>query len=161
MEMAGHVAHDLEEQGKPVDAAAIRAAVGQRLAANEQFVFNPVSGAHMEIDFSPLAADEVAPSRRIVADSARYAVESLIGEEGVGAVEYRIHRARVPGADYAYSLEADYRKHEIPTRFYGIIGFAAGGWFYLYYTDPGKDETDYPQVAAMFRSARLLRGMAR
>lgn len=160
-EMAGHVAHDLEEQGKAVDAAAIEAAVGQRLAANEQFVFNPVSGAHMEIDFSPLTAGETAPSRRIVADSARYAAESLISEEGVGAVDYQIRRARVPGADHAYSLAANYRKHESPTRFYGLIGFAGGGWFYLYFTDPGKDETDYPESQCMFRSARLLRGMSR
>ena len=104
-DMIEHLAHDLEAQGKKVDEAALQDFATKRLAANEHFIFNPVSGAHLDIDFSPLSAGDIAPSRRMVADSARFAADSLIGEEGVTEVNHRVRRERVQGADYAYSLE--------------------------------------------------------
>ncbi|MDX9709642.1 MAG: hypothetical protein RBT64_08805 [Trichloromonas sp.] len=155
-EMTEHLAHDLEAQGKTVDEADLQAAVARRLAANEHYIFNPVSGAHLDIDFSPLSAGDVAPSRRMAADSARFAAESLISEEGVTEVNHRVRRERVQGADYAYSLDAAYRKHDVPTRFYGLIGFVRDSWFFFYFTESGKDPEDYPEARCMLRSARLL-----
>lgn len=160
-EMAEHLAHDLEAQGKTVDDAALQAAAAKRLAANEYFIFNPVSGAHLDIDFSPLSAGDIAPSRRMVADSAHFAAESLVGEEGVTEVNHRVRRERVKGADYAYSLDAAYRKHDVPTRFYGLIGFVGDSWFFFYFTESGKDPEDYPEARCILRSARLLPGASR
>ncbi|MDY0268076.1 hypothetical protein [Trichloromonas sp.] len=160
-EMTEHLAHDLEAHDKKVDEAALQAAVDKRLAANEHYIFNPVSGAHLDIDFSPLAAGESAPSRSMVADSTRFAAQSLISEEGVTEVSQRVRRVRVKGADYAYSLDAAYRKHDVPTRFYGLIGFAGDAWFFFYYTDSGKDPEDYPEARCMLRSLRLLSAASR
>lgn len=160
-EMTEHLAHDLESQGKTVDEAALQDFASKRLEANEHFIFNPVSGAHLDIDFSLLSAGDIAPSRRMVADSARFAADSLIGEEGVTEVNHRVRRERVKGADYAYSLDAAYRKHDVPTRFYGLIGFARDSWFFFYFTESGKDPEDYPEGRCMLRSARLIPGASR
>ncbi len=160
-EMAEHVAHDLEAQGREADRATIERAVAKRMAANEHFVYNPVSGAHMEIDFSPLAPGAAPPSRGSVADSARYAADSLGSEEGVSALAYEIDRMRVHGADYAYGLQASFLKHDVPTRFYGLIGFADASWFFIYYTDAGADGDDYPQAMQMIRSVQVVRGERR
>lgn len=157
-EMAEHVAHDLEAQGKFVDQVTIEDAVAKRLAANEHFVFNPVSGAHMEIDFSPLDSDGEAPSRESVANSARYAADSLGSEEGVAGLTYEVEKVRIYGADYAYSLQASFTKHDVPTRFYGLIGFADSSWFFIYYTDAGRDPEDYPQAMQILRSVQVVYG---
>ena len=154
--MAEHVAHDLESQGKVADRTAIEAIVAKRLAANEYFVFNPVSGAHMEIDFSPLAPGEVAPSRDSVANSARFAADSLGSEEGVAELSYEVGKARIYGADYAYSLQASFLKHDVATRFYGLIGFVDASWFFIYYTDAGKDPENYPQATQILHSVQVV-----
>jgi hypothetical protein len=156
-EMAEHVAHDLEAQGKEADPKSIQTAVAQRLAVNEYFIFNPVSGAHMEIDFSPLDPGEMAPGRGSVANSARYAADSLGSEEGISGLSSEVEKARVYGADYAYSLQARFMKHDVATRFYGLIGFVENSWFFIYYTDAERDPGDYPQAIQILRSVQVLR----
>ncbi len=157
-EMAEHIAHDLEAQGKAAERATIETAVAKRLAANEHFVFSPVSGAHMEIDFSPLDPGDAAPSRDSVADSARYAAESLESEEGIDELSYEVGRARIYGADYAYELQARFMKHDVAMRFYGLVGFVDFSWFFIYYTDAGRDSGDYSQAIQILRSVQVVRG---
>ncbi len=154
--MTEHIAHDLEEEGKPADRASIEAVVGKRLAANEYFIFNPGSGAHMEIDFSPLGPDEAPPSCGSVADSARYAGESLGSEEGIAGLTQQVERVRIHEADCAYGLQASFKKHDVPTRFYGLIGFVDRSWFFIYYTDSGRDQLDYPQAMEILRSVQVI-----
>lgn len=157
-EMAEHIAHDLEALGKAADRGTIETAVAKRLAANEYFIFSPASGAHMEIDFSPLESSELVPSRDSVARSARYAADSLESEEGIEDLSSEVERAHVYGADYAYRLQARFMKHDVPTRFYGLIGFVDTSWFFIYYTDAGRDDEDYPQALQVLRSVQVVRG---
>ncbi len=157
-EMAEHIIHDLEAQGKVADLKSIEMAVKKQLAANEHFIFNPVSRSHMEIDFSPLEPGESTPSRHVVALSARYAAESLESEEGIGELSYEVDKVRIYGADYAYRLQARFMKHDVPTRFCGLIGFVDTSWFYIYYMDSGRDNDDYPQAVEILHSMQVVRG---
>lgn len=140
-EMTEHLAHEVPV-GQSVDAERLRDMVIKRLAANELFIFNPASGAHLEVDVSPLREDEREPSKGAVADSARFAGQSLVEEEGVGNVEWKTRKVSIPGAKASYRLDASYTFHGGPRRFVGIVGFSAPYWFYLYFTDPLKTPAD-------------------
>ena len=117
-------------------------AARQMLKADELFLYNPKSGAHLIIDFSPLREGEKPPKARTLKTSARYAGEDLKGEEGVTDVSSRVSKARISGAKAAYRVDADFRSHGEATRFVGIITFALNHWVYLYYTGPQPGPED-------------------
>ncbi len=150
-----HVRHELEEQGKAVETDVLRQQVLKRLQASELFVFNSKSLAYLELDLSPIKEGEPGPSRSTVSASANYAAGSLESEEGVSGLTYHVEKARVFGADYAYALEARFLKHEVPTRFYGLVGYASPCWLYFYYHDRQKDPRDYPEMKGMVNSLVL------
>ncbi len=156
-EQVEHARHELEEQGKTVDPAALRKQVLKRLEASELFVFNRKTHACLELDLSPIKEGERGPSRSTVFDSANYAAGSLESEEGVSGVTYAVSKARVFGADYAYALDAQYLKHGTPTRFYGLVGYASPCWLYFYYNDSRKDPRDYPEMKGMMDALVLSR----
>ncbi|MGE4580689.1 MAG: hypothetical protein AB7F21_14260 [Desulfuromonadales bacterium] len=157
-EMAEHIEHELEEKGQlanPPTREQLKNAALKKLQSNEGYVFNPATGAHLDVDISRLGEGDVAPSARGVENSARYAVSSLEGDEGVSAVVAQVEKARLAGAQYAWRISADYKMHEEPRRFVGIVAFASPYWVYLYYTDPLKNDTDYGEMEEMLRSAVL------
>ncbi len=151
-DQAEHLAHELAAQGKKVSHNQLLAAARKRLGANELFVFNPVSKAHLEIDFSRLNKGEDPPAKRTVANSATYAGDSLAQEEGVSGLSSKNSKVKVHGARVAYRLDADYMHHESKTRFAGVIGFAAPYWFFFYYTDPLQDPRDFQEMDGMLQS---------
>ena len=155
-EMAEHIEHELEETGRmtgSLTADQLKNAALKKLQANEGYVFNPNTGAHLDVDISRLGEGGVAPSARGVENSARYAVSSLEGDEGVSAVVARVEKTRLAGAQHAWKILADYKMHEEPRQFVGIVAFAAPYWIYLYYTDPLKNKTDYGEMEEMLQSA--------
>lgn len=151
-ETAEHLEHELLAQGKKLDAAALKAAAVKRLAANEAYIFNPASGAHLAIDFSPLREGEGAPGKKTIAASARLAGESLEGEEGASEVRQESRKSSVKGAEAAYRVDATFRQHGEPRKFIGIIGFRAPYWFYLYYTDPLREPADEREMELILKS---------
>lgn len=157
-EVAEHIEHELEETGRMTESLTLdqlKKAALKKLQANEGYVFNPATGAHLDVDISRLGEGGVAPSARGVENSARYAVSSLEGDEGVSAVVARVEKTRLAGTQYAWRISADYKMHEEPRRFVGIVAFASPYWVYLYYTDPLKNNTDYSEMEEMLQSAVL------
>lgn len=154
-EIAEHVEHEAEAAGAQPTRERIYEIAEKRLGANEAIVYHAASGAHLDIDFSPLEADEKAPSDKALKLSAEYASQSLEGDEGVSAVRSQVEPAEVTGARAAFRLTADYKHHEHEMKFLGLIGFAADHWFYLYYTDPQKVEQTYAEMQAIMTSARI------
>ncbi|BCR04823.1 hypothetical protein DESUT3_18920 [Desulfuromonas versatilis] len=151
-ERAEHLEHELAEKGKQVSREDLLNLSRKRLSANELFVFNPQTRAVLEVDFSPLDKGESAPSRGTVANSARFAGESLSQEEGVTQASADVAKTRVYGAMAAYRLDAAYQHHGHSTRFVGVVGFADPCWFYLYYTDPLADAADLQEMDSLLRN---------
>ncbi|MBW2478198.1 MAG: hypothetical protein JRE63_12835 [Deltaproteobacteria bacterium] len=139
VEVAEHVEHEAEAQGKSPSQEQILEVAKKRLAANEAIVYHASSGSHLDIDFSPLEENETPPSSKLLKQSAEFAVQSLEGEEGVSGVEHRISPFTIPGSSNAFRIDADYRHHDEPVRFSGIIGYAERHWYFFYFTAPGKD----------------------
>jgi hypothetical protein len=146
---------ELLGQGKNPDREAIDVAARRRLGANEAFIFNPLSRAHLLVDFSPLRPGEDPPSARTVALSARYAGEGLEQEEGYREVKQKSGKTTLAGAETASRIDASYLRRGEPGVFVGIIGFASPCWFYLYYTDSLRDPRDLPEMETIFRSMRI------
>jgi hypothetical protein len=146
---------ELLAQGKNPGRAEIEAVARRRLEANEAFVFNPISKAHLLIDFSPLRQGEEPPSARSVTLSARYAGEGLEEEEGYREVKQKSGKTTLAGAAAASRIDASYLRRGEPGVFVGIIGFASPCWFYLYYTDGLSDPRDLPEMEAILRSMRI------
>ncbi|PLX80359.1 MAG: hypothetical protein C0615_01140 [Desulfuromonas sp.] len=154
-EFVHHIEHELAEKGLVRSEEEKIAVARKRLAANELFIFRSESGAWVSIDFSRLREGERAPDRRAVFNSAGYAAESLAGEEGVAALDYRVSAVRLPGAAYAFRLDADYLLHEEPHKFSGLIAFANPYWFYVYYNDPLTDREDFTDIDRMLRTLQV------
>lgn len=146
-ETARQIAH--EPAAANATAEQIESVAQRRLAANEAFVYHAVSGAYLTIDFSPLEAGESAPDSSTLRNSARFAAQSLAGEEEVSDVVWNVTSSRIDGAREAYQLAADYRQHGQAMKFLGIIGYVEGSWFFLYYTDPGKDPAAFEEMQSM------------
>lgn len=127
-------------------------AARQMLKGNELFLYNPHSGAHVKVDFSPLRIDEAPPRARTLKASAHYAAESLQGEEGIEGATSKVGKARLAGVKAAYRIDAEYRMHGEPTRFIGIVSFAHDHWIYLYYTGPNPGLEDLKIANAVFES---------
>ncbi len=130
-------------------------AARQMLQVNELFIFNPQSGGHLEVDFSPLKAGEEAPTAGTLKASARYAAEGLETEEGIEAVRAKVGKTDITGADAAFRVDAEFRSHGEPTRFVGIITFASNHWIYLYYTGPQSAAEDLTAVNRIMESLSI------
>lgn len=150
-EIASHVAH--EAAAANASAEQIDMVARKRLAANEAIVYHAASGAHLDIDFSPLDPGQAPPKAKTLRNSARYAADSLAGEDDVSDVVWKVTPRQVKGAGEAFQLAADYKQHDLPMKFLGIIGYVEGYWFFLYYTDPGKDPAAYAEMQAMLEGA--------
>lgn len=146
-EMAAHVAH--EPAAANASAAQIEKVTRKRMAANEAFVYHAASGAHLDIDFSPLEQGASAPSTKTLRTSAEYAAESLEGEEDISDVVWDVIPAKIQGAREAFQLVADYRQHDLPVKFVGTIGYVDGYWFFLYFTDPGQRPEVFEEMQKM------------
>lgn len=154
-EIASHVAH--EPAAAKATPEQIEAVARKRLAANEAIIYHAASGAHLDIDFSALDPGQSAPSSRTLKNSARYAAESLEGEDDVAAVVWDVKPFEIKGAKDAFLLVADYRQHEQPMKFLGVIGYVEGYWFFLYYTDPVKEPEPLNEMEEMLRNAVVRR----
>ena len=154
-DQAEHLARELGGQGRNVSREELVALARKRLGTNELFLFNPATKAHLEVDFSPLFAQETAPSEEAVALSVRYAAESLSREEGVSDVRTRSKKVLVHGALAAYRLDAEFLMHGSRTRFVGVVGFYSPYWFYFYFTDPMKDPEDYEEMGNILKSLAI------
>lgn len=146
-EMAIHVAH--EPAAANATAEQIESVTRKRMAANEATVYHAASGAHLDIDFSALDQGQAAPSSQTLRNSAKYAAQSLEGEEDITDVVWKVTEVKINGAREAFQLAADYRKHDSTVKFLGIIGYVEGYWFFLYYTDPGKDSGTFGEMQTM------------
>jgi hypothetical protein len=146
-EMAIHVAH--EPAAANATTEQIESVTRKRMAANEATVYHAASGVHLDIDFSPLDQGQSAPSSQTLRNSAKYAAQSLEGEEDVADVVWDVTSVKINGAREAFQLAADYKQHDGPMKFLGIIGYVEGYWFFLYYTDPGKDSGTFGEMQTM------------
>ncbi|MFO7982496.1 MAG: hypothetical protein R6V08_03500 [Desulfuromonadales bacterium] len=154
--VAEHMHHDLEDQGRDVSEKQVRQAAKERLAANELFISSD-SGAHIEIDISPIKSGKKAPSDETVKGSARFAGQSMASEEGVSEASSKISEFDLPGASAAYRLDIDFVRHGKSMKFLGVIGFEDPYWLYFYGTDPQVDPKDADEMEQIFESLRIIR----
>lgn len=148
-EMAVHVAH--EPAAANASAEQIEKVTRKRMAANEATVYHAASGAHLDIDFSALDPGNSAPSSKTLRNSAKAAAQSLEGEEDVSDVVWDVSPVNIQGAQEAFQLTADYKQHDLPVKFVGIIGYVEGYWFFLYFTDPSQDPDVFEQMQEMLK----------
>lgn len=146
-EMAGHVAHEAAAANATPEQ--IERVARKRMADNEAIVYHEESGAYLYVDFSPLDPGNTAPNSKTLRNSAKYAAQSLEGEEDVTEVSWEVTPVKVNGARETFQLAADYKQHELPMKFLGIIGYVEGFWFFLYYTDPMKDPETFGEMKSM------------
>lgn len=139
-EAASHVAH--EPAAANATAEQIENVARKRMAANEAFVYHAASGAHLDIDFSPLDQGNSAPSARTLRNSAKYAAQSLEGEDDVTDLVWDVTSAKINGVDDTFLLSAKYLQHDHPMTFRGYIGYVEKYWFFLYFTAPER----YPEA---------------
>jgi hypothetical protein len=154
-EMALHVAH--EPAAANASAEQIEKVTRKRMAANEATVYHAASGAHLDIDFSALGQGQAAPGSQTLRNSAKYAAQSLESEEDIADVVWEVTEININGAHKAFQLAADYKKHDSPVKFIGIIGYVEGYWFFLYYTDPGKDPGTFGEMQTMLEQLVIRR----
>jgi len=152
-ELALHVAHDPAAAGATEEQ--IRAVARKRLAANEAILFHAVSGAHLDIDFSPLAPGEPEPDARSVRRSAEAAVLSLEHEDDVSELVWDIAPAKLAGVPATFLLSASYLLHERPMIFLGYVGYVEKYWFFLYFTASGDAPEVRREIQAMLSRATI------
>lgn len=148
-----HVSMHLREAGKAIPAS-LDSQVRERLANNELFIYHEQTRAHLDIDFSPIDASETPPLRKTVAKSAEYAELELSSEPDITDLESHSGAYPLVGADYAYRIDASFKRDGVPQRFVGIIAFAGRHWLFLYYTDETLLDSDLQQLD------ELLKGLA-
>lgn len=156
-ELAGRLGEGMLKKARKAGITNAKDAARKMLSANELFIYNEDSGAHLDVDFSAIGADEKPPSKRTVAYSARSAGESLVGEEGLSDVTHKTKKVRVEGARNAYRLDAGFRRLGDKIRFVGVIGFTDPYWFFFYYTDHLKDQRDLNDMERILKSLKLKR----
>jgi hypothetical protein len=153
-EAAIHLAHD------PAAAKAtpgqIEAVARKRLAANEAILYHASSGAHLDIDFSPLDEGAPAPGSKTLKTSAEYAAQSLANEDDVTNAEWHIKAAEIAGAGETWLLAAKFLKHDQPMVFRGYVGTVEGYWFFLYFTAPEDDPQVLREMELMLANASIL-----
>jgi len=153
-EAASHIAH--EPAAANATAEQIEKVARKRMTANEAFVYHVESGAHLDIDFSPLEQGASAPSTRTLRNSAEYAAQSLEGEDDVTELAWEVDPVKIDGAAETFLLSAGYLQHDQPMTFLGYIGYAEGYWFFLYFTTPGKSPATLPEMQTMLDRASIL-----
>lgn len=146
-EMAIHVAHEPAAANASVEQ--IEKVTRKRMAANEAFIYHAASGAHLDVDFSPLDAGAPAPSTQTLRNSAEFAAQSLEGDEGVTEMVGKVTGTAIDGAGDVSLLTANYRLHGLPMFFQGYIGYVEGYWFFLYFTAPGNDPELLQEMQSM------------
>ena len=149
-EAASHVAH--EAAAANATAEQIEAVVRRRLGVNEAFIYHAASGAHLDIDFSPVGPGQSTPSAQTLRNSAEYAARSLENEDDVAALAWEVSSAKIAGVDDVFLLSADYLQHDHQTNFRGYIGSVDKNWFYLYFTAPGKNPEVLQEMQSMLDS---------
>lgn len=152
-ELATHVAHDPAAAGATEEQ--IKSVARKRLAANEAILFHAASGAHLDIDFSPLAPGEAAPNPRALRDSAQAAAQSLEHEADVAELVWDVAPAKMQGVPAVYLLSARYLQHARPMIFLGYVGYVEKYWFFLYFTAPGDAPEVLPEIQAMLARAAI------
>lgn len=152
-EMASHVAH--EPAAANASIVQIEQVTRKRLAANEAFVYHAASGAHLEIDFSPLQEGSSSPSLQTLRNSAEYAAQSLENEQDVAEMTWEVLPATLKGVENVYLLSAEYLQHDHPMTFWGYIGFVEQNWFFLYFTAPGNAPEVLHEMRSMFESMMI------
>ncbi len=157
-EFVHHIEHELEDMGQVRTQEEMLAVARKRLEANELYIFDVQSRSYIMVDFSQLHNGEKAPSRQAVYNSARYASESLAGEEGVSEVRAEVDSVAVAGAEDAFRLDADYLLHGEERKFAGVIGFADPYWFFIYYTDTLAEPGQYPAIDNLLDNLTIIRG---
>lgn len=152
-ESARHVAH--EPAAAKATADQIEAVARKRQEVNEAFVYHAASGAHLDIDFSPLDPGQSAPSARTLRNSAKYAAQSLESEEDVSEIVWEISPAKINGVEETFLLTAEYLQHEQPMTFRGYIGYIDNYWFFLYFTAPGSAPQVLQEMQSMLGLASI------
>lgn len=152
-EAASHVAH--EAAAANASAEQIEEVARRRLAVNEAFIYHAASGAHLDIDFSPLGPGQSTPSAQTLRNSAEYAAQSLENEDDVAALAWEVSSAKINGVDEVFLLSADYLQHDHQTTFRGYIGSVDKNWFYLYFTAPGKNPEVLQEMQSMLDSVSI------
>jgi len=152
-----HVRYHFEEDGRDVPPD-LEMKVRQRLAGNELFVFNPSSGAHLDVDFSASAAGEAPPSEEAIAGSARAAAAELGQEKDLSDVRSHYGAAPLSGTGVSYRVDATYLKDGEPRTFIGYIAAVRTGWLFLYYTDKQENPRDLDEIEKLFENIRVVDG---
>ena len=155
--MIEHLREDAARNEQAPTDEQLLAAAQKRLEMNDLFVFNPESGAHLLISFSPLGDNESPPSERAIELSAQYAAEGVV-DEGWEDVTVRRHAAQIDGARSAQRFEIDYRHEQEQGRFMGVVGFASPYWFWLYANDHLADPDDREVLDSLLRQIRIQAG---
>lgn len=152
-EAAIHLAHD------PAAAKAtpkqVEAVARKRLAVNEAIIYHAPSGAHLDIDFSPLEVGGSAPDSKTLKTSAEYAAQSLANEDDVANAEWDVRAADIAGAGETWLLAANFLKHGQPMVFRGYVGTVEGHWFFLYFTAPEDDPQVLREMESMLANASI------
>jgi hypothetical protein len=145
-----HVSQHMREEGRaiPVD---LENQVRVRLANNELFLFHEKTGTHFDIDFSPIEVNETPPLRESVARSAYFAEQELIAEPDVTEVESSSKEFALSGTEYAYRIDATFKRDGEPRRFIGIIAFIERHWLFLYYTEETLSDSDLQQFEKLLK----------
>lgn len=133
-----------------------RQAVEAMLGRNEAFIFNSATGAHLDVDFSPLGETDEAPTAETLRNSAEFAGQALAAEENYTEVAYRVSTASIAGLESVQRLDASYLRDGQPGEFIGLIGFRSPYWVFFYYTDPEADAEDRRDMAAILGSLRVV-----
>lgn len=154
-ETVEHLHHELEGKGKDLSGDAIKQLAVKRLAVNELFLRSE-SGAHIEIDVSPLNSGEEGPSARGVEKSAEYAGQSMESEEGVEDAAAHVKKVDLQGVSYVFRLDLDYKLHGQKMKFVGLIGFEDPYWLYFYATNPLNDDRDTEEIEAILQSLKVV-----
>ena len=152
-EAASHVAH--EAAAANATAEQIENVARRRLTVNEAFIYHAASGAHLDIDFSPVGPGQSTPNAQTLRNSAEYAARSLENEDDVAALAWEVSSAKIAGVDDVFLLSADYLKHDHQTNFRGYIGSVDKNWFYLYFTAPGKNPEVLQEMQSMLDSVLI------
>jgi len=148
-----HVSQHLREEGRAIPVN-LDKQVRERLANNELFLFHEKTRAHLDIDFSPIEANENPPQRESVARSAYFAEQELSAEPDVSEVESTTKEFTLSGSEIAYRIDASFKRDGEPRRFIGVIAFTNRHWLFLYYTGETQSDSDLQQYE------ELLKGLA-
>ena len=152
-ETARHVAH--EPAAAKATPEQIEIVARKRLASNEAIVYHPSSGAHLNIDFSPLDEGASAPNSRTLKKSAEYAARSLANENDVTDAIWDIRAVKFDGASDTYLLSVKFLRHGAPMVFQGYVGTVQRHWFFLYFTAPGDDLQVLQEMESMLANASI------